>query len=63
MDQNERDQDLSNERNKEETGKPVQLDKDGKEPQGGKEHQGNQPHTLQTEQKPDQGQRIGQRMP
>ena len=79
MDQNKRDQqhdkrdqrqmgheqnrDPGNERNEEETGKPVQLDKDGKEQQGGKEHQGNQPpRNPQTEHRPDQGQKTGQRM-
>jgi hypothetical protein len=78
MDQNKRDQqhdkrdqrqmpheqnrDLGNERNEEETGKPVQLDKDGKEQHGGKEHQqGNQPRNPQTEQRPAQGQKTGQR--
>ena len=71
MDQNKRDQqhdkrdqrrmghephrDAGSQRNEEETGQPVQLDEDGKE------HQGNQPRTTQTEHKPDQGQRTGPR--
>jgi hypothetical protein len=59
----DQNRDLGNQRNEEETGKPLQLDKDGKEHQGGKDHQGQQPPpNPQTEQhKPDQGQRTGQR--
>ena len=54
--------DLGNQRNEEETGKPVQLDKDGKEHQGDKDRQGNMPHPQQPEHRPDQqGQRTGQR--
>lgn len=80
MDQNKRDQqkdqrdqrhmgaeqnrDRGNERNEEETGRPVQLDKDGKEHQGDKEHQANQPRDPQPAHRPDQGQgqRTGQKM-
>jgi hypothetical protein len=57
----ERDRDLKGQRNEEETGKPVQLDKDGKENQGGQQHQGGGQHQQggqqrPQERKPDQGQ-------
>jgi hypothetical protein len=51
----ERNRDMGNERNEEETGKPVQLDKEGKE------HQGGQQSKPEPEHKPDQGQHTGQR--
>jgi len=47
----ERDPDLQNQRNEEETGKPVQFDKDGKENQGGPQHQGGQ-HQQDGQQRP-----------
>ena len=57
----ERDRDAKGQRNEEETGKPVQLDKDGKENQGGQQHQGGGQHQQggqqrPQERKPDQGQ-------
>ena len=45
----DRNRDMGSQRNEEETGKPVQLDKDGKE-----QHQGGQPRRPETEHKPDQ---------
>jgi len=56
----DRDRDMGSQRNEEETGKPVQLDKDGKEQHqggqqhGGQQHQGGQPRRPETERKPDQ---------
>jgi hypothetical protein len=56
--------DMSKERNEEETGKPVQLDKEGKDKeQHGTEHQGGQQRRPETERRPDQGQHSGQRTP
>jgi hypothetical protein len=55
----ERNRDMGNQRNEEETGKPVQLDKDGKEQQGG-QHQGGQVPKPDAQRKPDQ-QGTGQR--
>ena len=54
----DRNRDMGSQRNEEETGKPVQLDKDGKEHQGGQQHdghqhQGGQPRRPETEHKPD----------
>ena len=49
---NERNRDMGNQRNEEETGKPVQLDKDDKEHQGG-QHQGGQHHPGGQVPKPD----------
>jgi hypothetical protein len=61
-----RDRDPKNQRNEEETGKPVQLDKEGKENQGGQQQQGGQDkqggqhqqggQQRPQERKPDQGQ-------
>src|SRR6266446_1966501 len=61
-----RDRDLKGQRNEEETGKPIQLDKDGKENQGGQHQQGGQEHQggqhqqggqqRPQERKPEQGQ-------
>ena len=55
----DRNRDMGSQRNEEETGKPVQLDKDGKEQQGGQQHggqqhQGDQPRRPETERKPEQ---------
>ena len=52
---------MKNQRNEEETGKPVQLDKDGKEQQGGQQHPGGGQHQQggqqrPQERKPEQGQ-------
>jgi hypothetical protein len=54
----DRNRDMGSQRNEEETGKPVQLDKDGKENQGGQQHdghqhQGGQPRRPETERKPE----------
>jgi len=56
----DRNRDMGSQRNEEETGKPVQLDKDGKEQHqggqqhGGQQHQGGQQRRPETEHKPDQ---------
>ena len=61
---NERNRDMGSQRNEEETGKPVQLDNDGKEHQGGQhqggQHQGGQVPKPDAQRKPDQ-QGTGQR--
>jgi hypothetical protein len=60
-----RDRDMGNQRNDEEAGKPVQLDKDGKEQggqhQGGQQPPGGQPRRPETEHRPEQT--PGQRKP
>ena len=54
---NERNRDMGNQRNEEETGKPVQLDKDDKQ------HQGGQQRMPESERKPDLGEHGGKRLP
>jgi hypothetical protein len=51
-----RNRDLGKDRNEEETGEPIQLDKDGKDQHGGKpqQHQGGQPQKPESERMPDQ---------
>ena len=58
----DRDRDMSADRNEEETGKPVQLDKEDTGHHQGGQHQGGAPQQKPgTERKPDQGQHTTQR--